>query len=76
MARRLFEQGLEISQRLARANPGNTQSQRDLVIGYAKLGIWWRKALEIAEQLNRGGQLAPADTWMIDGLRQKSSGDR
>lgn len=78
-ARQRFEQGLVISQRLARADAGSAQAQRDLIISCAKLGQltgekdWWRQALEVAEQMNRNGQLAPSDSRMLEVLRQNAA---
>jgi len=77
-ARERFEQSLEIDQRLAKANPSSAAAQRDLMVSYAKLGQltgekdWWRKALEIAERLNRDGHLPPRDAWMVDDFRHKA----
>ena len=68
-----------MAQRLAKANPSSAEAKRDLIVSYFKL--WrltgekdsWRKALEIAEKLNRDGQLAPRDAWIIDDFGRKAN---
>jgi hypothetical protein len=70
---------LVIRERLAKADPGNAVSQRDLVISYVKLaGVgqtasrsFLTSALETAQQMQRKGQLAPRDFWMLDDLSKR-----
>jgi len=77
-ARRRFEQGLEIRERLAAQNPSSAEALRDLIVSYAKLGgltghaAWWQKALRVAEGLEAEGRLAPVDAWMLPVLREKA----
>ena len=55
---RLYRDGLAIAQRLAAADPGNAQAQRDLSVSYNQL----------AGVLQTGGQLGEAQRLYRDGL--------
>jgi hypothetical protein len=73
-----FQAGLAIREKLATADPGNAQWQRDLIASNVKLaetGDRPRKrlarALKIARALSDSGRLAPADQWMIDDLKKR-----
>ncbi|MBM3969526.1 MAG: tetratricopeptide repeat protein [Planctomycetes bacterium] len=80
-----YQKGLEISQKLAAADPSDAQAQRDLVFSHAKLGLAYRaakepaksvaafdQALAIARRLKAEGKLAGA----IDGLIAALGSDR
>ncbi len=73
-----YQASLAIRERLAAADPANTQWQRDLIVSHVKLSasggdakIHLAAALEIAERLMAEGKLAPADHWMVDELEQR-----
>jgi len=74
-----YQASLAIRERLAKADPGNAGWQRDLIVSYVKLaGIdptvprsFLTRALETAQEMQRRGQLAPTDLWMIDDLAKR-----
>ena len=39
-------------------------------------GSHWGEALEVAEEMQRLGQLAPRDLWMIGDLRRRAAAER
>ena len=63
---------LAIAERLAEADPGNAEWQRDLIVSCVKLGdaepeaarTWLARALPVARALRAAGRLAPVDAWM------------
>ena len=82
-ARDAYAKSLAIFERLARAEPDRADYQRDLIVslvrqaqvteGAAARGHLQR-ALGIAEAMQAGGRLNPADAWMVADLRQKVDG--
>ncbi|HWA22006.1 MAG TPA: tetratricopeptide repeat protein [Caulobacterales bacterium] len=80
-AKQRFEASLAVRDRLAAANPGSAEAQRDLIVSYAKLaGVfpgqgWWRKAHETAQKLAAEGRLAPADEWILDHCAKHAAED-
>ena len=75
-ALKAFRHSHDIFNRLAKADPGNAGWQGDLIVSYAKLaGIdqtgartFLTQAQQIAEGMQRRGQLAPRDLWILDAL--------
>ena len=78
-ARQRFEKSLGMAEKLAAANPGSAEAQRDLIVSYAKLGgltnerQYWQKGLAVAEALENAGRLAPRDRWMLKVLAEKAA---
>ena len=74
-----YQASHDIFERLAKADPGNARWQRDLIVSYVKLAevdqtasrSFLTRALEIAQEMQRRGQLAPTDLWMIDDLAKR-----
>ena len=74
-----FRDGLAIAESLAKSDPSNTQWQRDLIVSNVKLSeidqtgtrSFLTRALETAQQMQRKGQLAPRDLWMLDELAKR-----
>jgi tetratricopeptide (TPR) repeat protein len=74
-----YQASLAIAERLAKADPGNAGWQHDRIVSYVKLAGVDRKAsrsfltraLETAQQMQRRGQLAPSDLWMLDDLTKR-----
>lgn len=70
-AKRLYEESLGIARRLAKANPGSAEAQRDVSVSCAKLGLvtgqhrYLAEALEIVRKLDATGRLAPSDRSML-----------
>ncbi len=67
-----YQAGLAIGERLARADQGNAQWQRDLIVSCVKISETFpaeartmlTRAAVIADRLRDEGRLAPADAWM------------
>jgi TIR domain/CHAT domain/AAA ATPase domain len=70
---------LDRHRRLAAAEPGRADYQRDLIVSCVKLSEalpgdarkYLPRALEIASRLRTEGRLAPTDHWMIDDLGRR-----
>jgi hypothetical protein len=73
-----------VAERLAAADPGNAEWQRDLIVSNVKLAEvataqdqqgraaeCYRAALAIAQRLTDAGRLAPSDAWMVDELERR-----
>jgi hypothetical protein len=73
-----YQAALAIRERLATADPGNAQWQRDLVVSFVKLSevtgdrAYAEQALSIALAMRQRGILAPRDAWMIEELNQRA----
>ena len=73
-----YRASLAIRERLAKADPGNAEWQRDLIVSYVKLSdvtgdkMYDVQALEIALAMQKRGILAPRDSWMIEDLRRRA----
>jgi hypothetical protein len=71
-----YRKGLAIGETLAKRDPENTEWQRDLIVSYVKLNqtsgdkAHVRKALDIAQAMQKRGTLAPRDAWMVDELKR------
>jgi tetratricopeptide (TPR) repeat protein len=80
-AKARFEESLALAEKLAAANPGSAEAQRDLIVSCAKLaGIfpkqgWWAKTHAIALRLQQEGRLAPADAWMVEVCATRAAED-
>jgi hypothetical protein len=67
-----------IAERLAKADPGNAEWQRNLIVSYTKLSdltgdkMYDVRALDIALAMQKRGVLAPRDHWMIEELRRRA----
>jgi tetratricopeptide (TPR) repeat protein len=79
-AREAFAKALAIREKLAQAEPDRADYQRDLIVSYVKHAeqdsstagqAWLQRALSIAEAMQAGSRLAPADEWMIDDLKRR-----
>jgi hypothetical protein len=76
-ARTRYERSLAIAERLAQANPTSAAAQRDVLVSYRRMAqvtqdvAWWRKALSLAEELQRTGRLAPSDAGLLEFLRRQ-----
>ena len=63
---------------LAKADPGNAEWQRDLIVSYVKLSdvtgdkMYDMQALDIVLTMLKRGILAPGDHWMIEELRRRA----
>lgn len=80
-----YDASLAIRKRLADADPGNAEWQRDLIVSHVKLAEWfseqpgdaarvrqhYRQALDVVRRLQAGARLNPADAWMVDELEQR-----
>ena len=70
---------LAIAERLAEADPGNAEWQRDLIVSCVKLGdaepeaarSWLARALTVARALRAAGRLAPVDAWITGDLEHR-----
>jgi hypothetical protein len=77
-ARARHEQALEITERLARDNPGSAEAQRDLIVAYVRMQESMQdvscaqRALTVALRLREEGRLSPQDAWMIQDLKQRT----
>jgi tetratricopeptide (TPR) repeat protein len=71
-----YRKDLAIADTLAARDPNNAEWQRDLIVSLAKMGkvsqdkSYFKRALDVAESLQKSGRLAPADTWMVVELRK------
>ena len=80
-ALRSYRDGLAIAERLAAADPGNAEWQRDLIVCCVKIAETFptearamlTRALAIATRLRDTGGLAPVDAWMPDELARRLS---
>ena len=85
-ALRSYEKGLEISQKLAAADPTDAQAQRGLGVSYYNLGEaeragkrfekaigWFEKAAEKVKAMQESGLLAPQDKDGLKGLEDAIS---
>ncbi|MBY0332173.1 MAG: hypothetical protein K2X49_16055 [Acetobacteraceae bacterium] len=70
---------MAIAERLAAADPGNAEWQRDLIVSCVKLvdaepeaaRSWLARALAVARALRAAGRLAPVDAWMPAELERR-----
>lgn len=75
-----YDRSLKIAEALAARDPANTEWQRDLIVSYVKLSevsgdkTYVQRALEIAEDMQQRGVLAPRDAWLIDELKRRAAG--
>ena len=75
-----FRKSLAIREALVGRDPANTEWQRDLIVSYVKLSevsgdkTYVQRALEIAEDMQQRGVLAPRDAWLIDELKRRAAG--
>jgi hypothetical protein len=71
-----FRASHAIFETLAKRDPGNSQWQRDLIVSYVKLSeatgdkAYVRKALDIAQMMQKKGTLVPRDAWMVNELKR------
>lgn len=78
-AKESYAAGLAIRQRLAASDPSHTGWQRDLLVSHFKIATagggdpqrHLRKALDIAEDLEKTGRLAPSDAFIPGMLRER-----
>jgi hypothetical protein len=78
-ARERYGQLLRRYERLAQAEPGRADYQRDLIVSWVKMSDiepartreHLSRALAIAHSLYDQGRLAPADAWMVDDLTRR-----
>jgi hypothetical protein len=78
-ARQAFAKSLAIIERLAQAEPGRADYQRDLIVSWVKMSEidtarareHLSRALSIARRLYDEGRLAPVDAWMVDELARR-----
>jgi hypothetical protein len=81
-ARQAFAKSLAIRERLARADPGRADYQRDLIVSWVRMSEieparrreHLSRALAIARGLYDQGRLAPVDAWMVDDLTRRLGG--
>ncbi|MGI9489863.1 MAG: tetratricopeptide repeat-containing protein, partial [Geminicoccaceae bacterium] len=78
-----YRAGLAIIERLAAADPGNAEWQRDLIVSRWKLGDLagryvsedalhhWRAALKLAEELENSGRLLPTDSHFVETIQSR-----
>jgi hypothetical protein len=79
-----YRASLAIAERLAQADPGNAEWQRDLIVSYVKLAeiagragegaaapAYYQAALAIAVKLQASGRLAPPDAWLVGALEAR-----
>ena len=74
-----YRDALAIAERLAAADPGNAEWQRDLIVSCVKLSeaapaeaaAWLTRALGVARTLAQEGRLAPVDAWMPGELQSR-----
>ena len=74
-----YRAGMAIRERLAAADPGNAEWQRDLIVSCVKLAeaepatapLSLGRALAVARALSEVGRLAPRDAWMLDELERR-----
>jgi len=81
-----FRKSLAIAEPLSARDPQNTKWQRGLMVSYARMAlmtqptnsaggmIWWRKAFEQLDGMNRRGVMNPSDQGTLDFLRGKVGG--
>ena len=69
---------MAIAERLAAADPGNAEWQRDLIVSWVKLAaetatarLSLGRALAVARALSEAGRLAPRDAWMLEELERR-----
>jgi hypothetical protein len=81
-AQQAFAKALAIRERLAQAEPGRADYQRDLIVSRVRMSEiepasareHLSRALDIARRLHDEGRLAPADAWMVDDLARRLDG--
>ena len=74
-----YRAGLAITERLARADAGNADWQRDLIVSCVKISeafpaearVMLTRAGAIANRLRDEGRLAPVDAWMPEDLARR-----
>ena len=78
-AEQAFRAGMDIARRLAAADAGNAEWQRDVIVSCVKLAevdplhayAALAQALGIARALAASGRLAPVDAWMLADLERR-----
>jgi len=81
-ARKSYELALDIRQKLAAQDKGNTQWQRDLSISHYTIATLessdtqshWDQAYETLKALNDAGKVLPTDKETLEALKNKYSG--
>jgi len=81
-ARKSYELALDIRQKLAAQDKGNTQLQRDLSISHYTIATLessdtqshWDQAYETLKALNDAGKVLPTDKETLEALKNKYSG--
>ena len=85
-----YTEAMNIADRLAAADPGNAQWQRDLIVSHWRLAdllertpertaaaaAHWSQALAIARALADTGRLAPTDAYFVETLEQRLAATR
>jgi tetratricopeptide (TPR) repeat protein len=74
-----YRAGMAIAERLAAADPGNAEWQRDLIVSCVKLAeaepatarVPLGRALAVARALSEAGRLAPRDVWILEELERR-----
>lgn len=79
-----YRASLAIFERLAAADPGNAEWQRDVIVSNVKLAeivgragesgaarAHYQAAMSIALELQASGRLAPRDAWMVGELERR-----
>ena len=74
-----YGSGMAIAERLAAADPGNAEWQRDLIVSCVKLAeaepatarVPLGRALAVARALSEAGRLAPRDVWILEELERR-----
>jgi tetratricopeptide (TPR) repeat protein len=79
-AKARFEASLEVMERLAAANPGSAEAQRDVWVSLWRLanmegsGVTWDRVLARMEEMKARGTLLPTDEGFLEQARQLASG--